>query len=377
MDWRQKLDAWRVFFPLAAVYAMVVLPASVYTLTTGQGALPGINTPLGHAHELLFGYTLAVATGYLLNRVPLWWLVGLLTLWVAARVGFLFAPRSLFADLANIFFAIGFAAATASRFLPTARKWRNKVFGFTLIVLGIVTILAHAMIAEAPFRLVYLATYEAVLMFALLMLLMGGRFIAPAAAGHIEKQGGTLEARVQPRLEGALIILLISAAVTFVLPGFNPVSGILLFACGSVAIVRLVRWRLWECRDRMDLVALGVGYLWLALGLILTGASLALTGQIRVALHAITVGAIGTLTLTVMSRVWMQRSGADPATCTALWFVLPLIAIAAALRLASGLVESSAAAYMQLTGALAWSAAFLAVLLGVFVKYPGKRVRRS
>lgn len=373
--WRQTVNAWRVFFPLASIYAMVALPLSVYTMTTGHSVLPGVSTPLGHAHELLFGYTLAVATGYLLNRVPLWWVVGLLALWIIARVGFLFAPGSILADASNMLFAFCFILSSASRFLPTAKKWRNKVFGLNLIVIGIAAILTHAMIAKAPLGLVYIATYEAVLMFSLLMLMMGGRFIAPAAAGHIEKQGGTLDARVQPRLEGALIILLLAAALTYFIPGASSVSGILLFACGCVALVRLARWRLWECRDRIDLIALGLGYLWLAGGLMLTGASLTLNGEIRLALHAITVGAIGTLTLTVMSRVWMQRSGADASKCTALFYILPLIATAAMLRLGSGLVNPSVAGDMQLIAAGAWVAAFLALLLGVFLKYPGKRVR--
>ncbi len=371
---QDKVDASGVFFPLASTYAMVALPASVHALTTGRSMLPGFATPLCHAHELLFGYTLAVATGFLLNRVPAWWVAGLLIAWLGGRVAFLAAPYSALADVTNIAFAVGFAAAGASRFFPAAKKWRNQVFGLNIIVLGSAAVVAQVMVSDASISLIYLATYEAVLMFALLMLLMGGRFIAPAAAGHIEKRGGILDARVQPRLEGALIVLLIGAAVAFLFPGADYLSGPLLFACGVVASVRLLRWRLWECRDRPDLIALGVGYLWLAIGLMLVGASLAVTGSIKVALHAITIGAIGTLTLAVMSRTWMQRSGVDPSQSKVFILMPALIAGAAILRLGSGIAGTDSAPAMQMLAAAAWAAAFVIIIAGVFLKYPGKKL---
>ncbi|MDZ7683945.1 MAG: NnrS family protein [Gammaproteobacteria bacterium] len=224
-----KTDAWPIFFPIAAVYGMVVIPISVYSMTMGRVLVPGLATPGGHAHELLFGYVLAVVAGFLLNRVPRWWLVGLVATWCLARVGSLAAPSALITDIFNVLFIVGFVWAGASRFLPTARKWRNKVFGLNLALLGLAGITGHLMFSRPVTQL---AVVEAVLMISLLMMMMGGRMLAPAVAGHIERQGGVLEARVQPGVEGAIIGLLLAAAVCWVLPVDQAIAGALLVGAG-------------------------------------------------------------------------------------------------------------------------------------------------
>lgn len=371
----QPADACRWFFPVAVVYGMTILPLSVYSLSSGTVILAGIATPLGHAHELLFGYTLGVATGFLLNRVPRWWILGLLIAWCGARLGYLLAPESLFADVFNLLFALGFAVTGSSRFLPRAKKWRNKAFGLNLIVLGAAAANVHMLVERAPVQVIYLATFEAVLMIALLMLLMGGRFLAPAVAGHIESEGGTLSARVQPRLEGAIIILMLTGSVTYLLPVPGTLPGAFIAACGVVALVRLARWRLWACRTRTDLLGLAIGYAWASGGLLYIGVRLMMGLGVNVALHTITVGAIGTLTLCVMSRTWMQRSGVHPNDFGSLKYVITLVALAALLRLASGASVGEWSGTLQMLAAAAWSAAFAMVLTLVLVKYPGAKVR--
>lgn len=357
-----KRDAWPIFFPLAAVYGMAVVPISVYSMTTGRVIVPGLATPGGHAHELLFGYVLAVVAGFLLNRVPRGWLVGLLGTWSLARVGSLAAPTALITDVFNILFIIGFVWASTSRFLPTARKWRNKIFGLNLVLLGLAGITGHLMFSRPVTQL---AVIEAVLMISLLMMMMGGRMLAPAIAGHIERRGGSLEARVQPAVEGTIIVLLLAAAICWVLPVDKAIAGVLLVAAGIAAFVRLARWKLWYCTDRWDLLALAIGYAWNASGLILMG-SLAITGgRVVTVLHAVTVGAIGTLTLTVMARVWMQRSRREPMDFWALPYAVALIALAAIMRLVPDVPGMTWQTQLQWSAA-AWSTAFAIVLLGAF-----------
>ena len=159
---------------------MFVVPASVYAITSGHVWLPGIATPLGHAHELIFGYAVAVATGYLLNKVPLWWIVTLLVTWLLARFTFMTMPGTFIADVSNIIFLAGFAAAGSSRFIPVAKKWRNKMFGITVLLVGVAGLSAHQMIEVLPAPDLYAATYTGILMLTLLMLMMGGRLHPPS-----------------------------------------------------------------------------------------------------------------------------------------------------------------------------------------------------
>jgi len=371
-----KTDAYLYFFPMATIYGMLIIPVSVYSITSGHSLLPGIATPLGHAHELIFGYALAVMTGYLLNKVPLWWIVSLMITWIFARLTFVYMPGSLVADISNTIFFSGFALAGASRFLPGAKKWRNKMFGINILLLGIAGFGTHLVVDGMALSSLYAITHAGVLMATLLMLMMGGRMLAPAVAGHIESQGGTLEARIQPRIEAALILMMLAATATYLLSVPSLIPGLLLITTASLTLVRLFRWRLWNCLQRTDLLALALGYGWIAVGLLLMGGAMVTEQSFSSAIHAITIGAIGTLTLTVMSRVWMQRSGLKPQTFVELPYVVLLISLATVLRLLSGLFNAEFILAVHMSATTMWALAFVIVILRVFWKYPGYNTRK-
>ncbi|MDZ7683944.1 MAG: NnrS family protein [Gammaproteobacteria bacterium] len=117
--------------------------------------------------------------------------------------------------------------------------------------------------------------------------------------------------------------------------------------------------------DRWDLLALAVGYAWNASGLMLMGSLAMFGGRVVTVLHAVTIGAIGTLTLTVMARVWMQRSRRHPMDFRALPHAIALIAVAAILRLVPSVPGMTWQTQLQWSAA-AWSAAFVIVVLGAF-----------
>ncbi|HBB21594.1 MAG TPA: NnrS family protein, partial [Pseudomonas sp.] len=79
-------NAW--FFPVAALYAAFILPISVFALLGLIPTPPGLSTPSGHAHEMLFGFALAVVAGYLLGPQPLRLILSLLGCWALARLSF-------------------------------------------------------------------------------------------------------------------------------------------------------------------------------------------------------------------------------------------------------------------------------------------------
>jgi uncharacterized protein involved in response to NO len=304
----------------------------------------GTRGPLWHAHEMLFGFALAVVAGNQLGTLTGRRLYLLAAAWAAARIAFVAAPWSFAAGAANVLFAALLALHAAPRIFGAAKKWRNQALPATLVALCAAAVVFH-------FQTGFLAT--TVLLFALLMLFMGGRLIAPAVAGQLERQGIRLVTRVQPRIEGGLIVATALAAATSFFSEL--LTGIFCLAAGLLAAVRLWRWRLWRLRRRPDLVCLAAGYAWLAVGLVVYG----LLGD-TVALHVITVGALGTLTFNVMALAWLLKARRDPArSAIVVWGTL-LIAIAVLLR--------SAGEYIA--AALAWSAAFalLVVLFAVTSK---------
>jgi uncharacterized protein involved in response to NO len=200
-------------------------------------------------------------------------------------------------------------------------------------------------------------------LFTLLMLMMGGRVIPPAVAGHFYRRGQFLEARVQPRLERAVILLMIATLLLDPIPAAWPLVGLMALATAAVTALRLSRWRLWEVLDQPNLWTLGLAYLWLIPGLALKGIA-QVTGALPLneALHGITVGGLGTLTLVMMARTRLQRTHVGVARFGDIGVAAVLVGVAALLRIAAPL--AGAGFYMPLlwASASAWLAAF-AVLL--------------
>lgn len=331
-----------LFYPAAALYAAFFLPLSV-----------AVMPPAWHAHELLFGYALAVVAGNQLGPARPRRIALLFALWLAARAAFLLAPEGRLALLANAAFALGLALQVAPRLLRAAKKMRNRVLPAVLVAL------CAAAIARSFGAGVLLG---AVMLFAMLMLFMGGRILAPAIAGQLQRQGERLEARVQPRLEAALMIGAGVAAVASFAPEAHPLAAAASGAAGLLAAARMVRWRAWRLRGRPDLLCLGAGYAWLALGLLALAAAFALGRGLPEAIHVVTVGALGTLTFNVMASTWLLRARADPARSATIVRGTLLLAAATVARAAAALAPWP----WLLVGALCWSAAF-ALLFALFV----------
>lgn len=354
-----------LFFPAAAAYAAIVLPMSVLSITGAAPWLPGLQTPAGHAHEMLFGFALAVVAGNQLGPTPWARLAPLFAVWALGRIAFLFAPLGLPAAAADVLFAGGLVWRTAPPLFASVKKPRNYALPVALTAIGASSMafyIAQHSGAGATQRGVLLA---AVLMFALLMLFMGGRIIAPAAAGQFYRQGSALEARVQPRLEGILIIAMIIAVVASAFSANAWAAAITIGACasaGMLAAIRLVRWRLWAVRGRPDLLCLGAGYAWLAVGLVAIALALLSHRQLTTALHLITVGGIGTLTLNVMALTWTTKARQNPARARLpIWGTL-FIAAATMLRAAAGFTASDARVLLWLASAC-WAVAFVLLLV--------------
>lgn len=314
---------------------------------------------------MLFGFALLVVAGHQLGPLGPRGLGVLLALWALARLSFLVAPQGIVAVAANIAFAVALGWRLAPRLFTSAKKPRNLALpvALTALAAGAATVELARFLAAPLVERTALAVVVAVL--ALLMLFMGGRLLAPAAAGQLYRQGGNLEARVQPRIEAALISLMLVAAAASAFPLHRAsalVAGAAMCAAGALAAARLARWRLWTLRARPDLLCIGAGYAWVAAGLLAWGAAMLLGRRELAMLHAITVGGIGTLTINVMALTWARQARVDPAHARLpLWSTLG-VAVATCARIAADFSASGRTAWL-LAAACAWSAAFVLLLV--------------
>jgi uncharacterized protein involved in response to NO len=354
------MPAHKLLYPAAAFYAAFMLPASVAAMFGWITGLPGLALPVGHAHEMIFGFGLAAVAGNQLGPVRRSTLAVLFALWLAARVSFVIAPGWIGTTAMNAAFAGLLAVQLLPRLVAPVRKLRNRALPLAVASLCVAAIAMQAALLAGSGRSQATVLVAAVLLLALLMLFMGGRIIAPAAAGQLYRQGGDLAARVQPRLEGTLIVLVFASIVALVMDSPR-VASAGLAAASLVALTRLARWRLWALHGRPDILCLATGYAWLVAGLAAVAVSLFIGIRPVTALHVITIGAMGTLTINVMALTYARLARRDlsveklPIAATA------LVALAVAARVGADLATADPRAWLA-AAAACWSAAYLLVM---------------
>lgn len=321
-----------------------------------------LSIPSVHAYEMLFGYALALIAGYLLGPMPARQLFPLLGFWLMARICTLISLPEDWAWL-SIASNAGFALLLARQLLPrlwVAKKWRNRLLAPLIGLICVAAIMAGWMGQLSATEWNRYLLEASVQLFALLMLFMGGRMLAPAVAGEFYRQGKELEARVQPNIEGGLIILILAAVLLS--PVIPLLVGILLVVAGVLTGIRLLRWQLWHCTARPDLICLAVGYAWLALGLILLGWA-KLNGEAAYfsnVVHAITIGALGTLSTNVVVRVTLLHAKQYPSRIRLILVMTMLMSLAAIGRISADFFGYRDSWLILAAGA--WSASFLLVL---------------
>jgi len=373
---QRPLQAYRLFFPAAALYALAAVP--LWALEYA-GLLPGLRGggwASWHGHEMVFGYALAVIGGYLLTKISRPALLAVFALWLLGRVGYLVLPLPPAVETAvAISFPAALFAFAGVPFLRAAKTWRNTMFAGALaaLVLAAVTYESGAWhaLAAGEARGVLLG----VDVIALLMFMMGGRVIAAASSGALRLKGGTRYAVAQSRLEAAGVAAIAALAVLDFwgrAPMLAAAAGLL----GALVVAaRLARWRAWKTADAPELAALHLGYVWLAAGLAVQASSLVFGVPPQLdALHGVMVGALGTLSLSMMARVALQRARNEIVFPPGVTVAVAMISGAALCRLLAAVPALRLP--MIGTAAVFWMCAF--ALFAVFLfRLPSPRVRQA
>ena len=366
---------FRVFFLLAPLYAACALAEWVLVYLGVIGA-PGAASPtLWHAHEMLFGFAAAGVAGFFLTAVPNWtgapYVRGLLLMtlagiWLLGRI----------AMHAGVAVPPGVAAAIDLAFLPTLAAFvappllRNGIGrnAFLLVVLLALWGADLAMQAElAGPSLGFDAASGsrgarvAIDILALLITVIGGRIVPAFTTTSLKLRGERklpTSSAVLNRLAIGSMALLLVAEVIF---GNSAITGAIALVAALVQAARLSQWRGLATVRVPILLVLHVGYAWLVIGLALKGASAFVDALPEsAALHALTVGAVGTMMMAVMSRAVLGHTGRKLVTHPVMVAAYSLISLAALLRIFAGVLP--AAAVMAASG-IAWSLASVLFLV--------------
>jgi len=332
---------FRAFFLLAGVYAVLMLGAWV-ALIRGWALLPTrFSPPFWHGHEMVFGYVTAVMAGFLLTAVPNWTgtpplqgrpVAGLVALWLAGRVAVWAAPVLPWALVAALDLAfLPTLAWVLARALWPARKPKNFAFVGLLLLLTLGNLHSYVPVLGGDEDRGLLAAVDVI---ALLIVIVGGRITPSFTSGALRQREDAPAVATYPWLDRLAVLSTLGVALADLAALPAPVGGAVALLAGAANAARLGGYRTGHTLRQPILWALHLGYAWVALGLALKGLS-AFTHAIpaTAALHALTTGAIGTMTLAVMTRAALGHTGRPIAAP-------PPIALAYALVTAAALVRT-------------------------------------
>ncbi|WP_322866212.1 NnrS family protein [Aquicoccus sp. G2-2] len=378
---------FRPFFFGAAVWAALAMVLWVLMLA-GHVDLPTRFDPVSwHAHEFLFGYLGAVVAGFMLTAVPNWtgrlpivgWpLGGLVALWLAGRlaVAFSLGLSPLMVALADLSATVALGIVLA-REIIAGKNWRNLIVVAMLAVFTLGNAIfhweaAHDVYAAQGYGL-RLGLGAGIMMIGVI----GGRIVPSFTRNWLAKRDeGALPTPPMQRFDKLALLVLLVALITWVVAPQSAGAALALGVAGVLHLVRLARWRGLRTLSEPLVWVLHLGYFFVPLGALMVACNTLLPGHFAggAAQHLWMAGAIGLMTLAVMTRATLGHSGqtlsAGPGTVV---IYVALIA-AVVLRLAAGLWAGEAQVLLDLAG-LAWIGAYgcFAVLYGRFLLSPSPR----
>lgn len=351
---------FRPFYLLASFFSAISVLAWVVQLS---GYLPAtyLQGLQWHGHEMLFGFTIAVMAGFLLTAVRAWTgqptpagmpLMALAALWVLGRV-LVLTPLATAAAVVNAAFPVALAVAIGVP-LARSRNVRNYFFVGLLVLMGGLILALHLALQgafELPPRLGLLLGLDLVLF---IMAVMGGRVIPMFTNNGVPGAGATRHPIVEKIALGSVLVLFLADLLQAQSAVVAEIALIAAIAHGA----RFALWRSWRTLSTPLVWILHAAYAWIVVHLALRALSAAGWLGESFAIHALTVGAIGGLTLGMMTRTARGHTARPLQADVYELTCFLLIQAAAVVRVFGGMaLPGLYFGSVQLSGLL-WAAAF-------------------
>jgi uncharacterized protein involved in response to NO len=359
---------FRPFFSGAGVFSALAVLAWL-PMFMGELELPlGLPARDWHIHEMVYGYASAVIAGFLFTAIPNWtgrppvagrallvlvlaWLVGRVAMAVSGLIGMEIAALL---DLAFL----PLVAAIAGREIVLGDNRRN------LKLLGVLGVLIAGNVA---FHFEILrdgaADYGQRIGFAAvigMIMLIGGRIVPAFTRNALQASGPGRLPQPFGRLDAVGIAVAAVALIAWVVEPQGTVTGILAAVAGVLQSVRLARWAGDRARGNALVIVLHVAYGFVPLGFFLVALAGIAPGTVTssAAAHAWGVGAIGLMTLAVMTRATLGHTGRRLAASTGTKIVYGLMIVAAVARIGAAFPSPLVVVLLHVA-ACGWIGAFV------------------
>ncbi len=313
---------FRPLFLLAGLWAACAMIVWIAMLS-GLVTLPTRFDPVTwHSHEFLFGYLGAVIAGFLLPAVPNWtgrlpvvgWhLAGLTSLWVLGRLAIMFStylPVWAVTGADLVFSATLWLVIL--REIIAGKNWRNLPVLALVGVLILANLIFHLEAANDGYAAKGFGLRLGLSVILVLVALIGGKIIPSFTRNWLVKQGATgLPTPPMQRFDKVTLLATVATLLGWTIAPESAVSGAALIAIAALHGIRLSRWRGVSTADEPLVWVLHAAYAFVPLGALLNAVAIIAPQMLpqSTAIHVWTAGAIGLMTLAVMSRATLGHSG--------------------------------------------------------------------
>lgn len=359
---------FRPFYLLASAFA--ALSIALWALQfSGWLTHPYLSGAVWHAHEMLFGFTLAVVVGFLFTAGANWTgrptptglaLAALAALWVAGRV-LVLTPWVWAAAVVNMAFPLAAAIGLAIPFFKSGNR-RNYFFVALLLMMALASLAVHLDqigVAQFPTWLGIQVALDGVLF---IMAVMAGRVVPMFTNNGVRGATATRHPVVEKIALGSVLALLLADAITGLVTESWTLHGRpLAWVAAVCAVAHLARWLLWKPWQTLGnpmVWVLQAAYAWVPIHLGLR--ALAELGWVApsAATHALTVGAAGGLIMGMMVRTARGHTGRVLKANRFEVACFVMVLLAAFVRVFLPMVAPALLMLSVQVSALLWSTAF-------------------
>jgi len=354
---------FRPFFLLGGIAAAALVPWWAVNYDQPMSGEPGLESISWHSHEMIFGFTMAIIAGFLLTAVENWtsrptargpFLAALVGLWCVGRLVGLGGVPATLGGMADLSFIPTLTIALAIP-LFLARSKRNYLLLALLPVLWACDAHLHLR-SSGLLPQSYLRTdLVAVDLVVVVLVIITGRIVPLFTRNALDDDRIRMNAGLNT---AAIVSVLLVALVELFAPG-GYVMAVAAGVAGLLVIGRSLHWGSLKTLTQPILWILHLGHAWIGAGLLLKAASAASLGvPPSVATHALTAGAIGTLTLGMMARVTLGHTGRPLRVSPVMAVGFVLITASALLRVLGPWLRVDLTRPILIASAVCWSLAF-------------------
>jgi uncharacterized protein involved in response to NO len=312
---------FRPFFLGAGLIAIISMFVW-YLLLQQTLQLTALSSTQWHSHEIIFGFSMAVITGFLLTAVKNWTnidtpsgrpLLLLFLLWAGARTAWLLLPflpdsaDSLLVIAAVFDLAFSFYVALAfARPVFLSKQWNQIGLLVKVVLMGLFNALCYLGLFGILEQGMSWGIYGGFFIILAIILTMGRRVIP----FFIEK-GVTETVSIQnPKwIDHSSLVLFLGLAISEVFLNNTLITSLIAAPLFVGGCIRLFNWHTAGIWQKPMLWSLYIGMGFIQIGFLLFALTVFSPPLQSLAIHTLAVGGIGLITLGMMTRVTLGHTG--------------------------------------------------------------------